>query len=770
MKLSRRALLSAIALSVLTLLYLQAVEARRIADHRIGVYFALDDPLLIGSVEAGSPADGLLRPGDRIHTLLGRSLDSMAGYDALASRFERGRPVAMTVERDGELLKVEVTPGMPVAWTGFLASAGVSLCYLALALLVLYHRMAGDIRAVVLAYFGIAVAVEFALPGYVVGAPALSLGLGVFFSFLNGLQAALEIHLAALIPRRRPWLARRPRLVPIGYALAIGTGLAAGVVSLIEESSGTVPAWIFRSSEIYHELFLPVWALAIVALLVRPALSWHEPLGRKQAQLVLAGVLPWAAFTLAETWAYRFGMPAFLTRLAPEPDLWLIADRLFPFVLLCYPAAVFTAIFRAHLFDLQMMVRRSMLYTALTSVMILLFYAAVGVGGALLSQLLEGDGSVWVVGGATLILGLIFSPLKRVVERLMSRRLYPSRFARRRRLAGLAAELPSKVRLPAMGRHVSEELRDIFEVQSVSLLLAQPQARTLVPVAGTRDDGGPCDTAIFISNLDDPAVEWLRLSGRPQPATLFGQLDERLAAYLDACGVDLVAPVMHREALVGLLLLGGRVEGDRFPAEEVELLELFSHHVAAVLENARLFESATQDGLTGLLRRETILERLGLELERSVRYRRPLSVGMADLDRFKEINDRHGHLTGDRLLQRIARALEGSLRGTDWVGRYGGEEFLFVLPETDLAGAMTVADKIRRAVGEVKVESGDGGEEIWSTISIGLASLWEASGADAHISADRLIANADRALFRAKHGGRDRVETDSSVSVVVETP
>lgn len=769
MKLSRRVLLSAIALSVLTLLYLQAIEARRTADRRIGVFFDLEDPVRIEGVETGSPADGSLRAGDRIHTILGSPLTRTTSYDALASRFERGRAVPMTVERGGKLLEVQVTPGMPVAWTDMLLNAGVSLCYLALALLVLYHRMIGDVRAKVLALFGIAVAVEFAVPGYLLGSPGLSLGLGAFFSFLNGLQAALEIHLAALIPRRRPWLARRPWLVPLGYALAIGTGVVAGGVLLAEQGSMEVPRLLSQAGAFYQEFFLLVWALVIVALLVRPALGWHEPLGRKQAQLVLAGTLPWVAFTMAETWAYRFGMPAFLTRLAPETDLWLIAERIFPVVLLCYPLAVFTAIFRAHLFDLQMMVRRSMLYTALTTVMILVFYTAVGVGGALLSQLLEGDGSVWVVGGATLILGLMFSPLKQAVERLMSERLYPSRFARRRRLASLAAELPSKVRLPAMGRHVVEELQDIFELRNVSLFLAQPQARNLVQVASTRDEISSCDATVFVSTLEDAAVEWLRLTGRPQPAALFGQLDERLAAFLEVCGVDLVAPVMHREAMVGLLLLGARVEGDRFPAEELELLELFSHHVAAVLENARLFESATQDGLTGLLRRETILERLGLELERSVRYRRPLSVGMADLDRFKEINDRHGHLAGDRLLQRIARALEDSLRGTDWVGRYGGEEFLIVLPETELTGASKVADKIRRAVSEVKVVAEEGGEEIWSTISIGLASLWEANGADAHISADRLIANADRALFRAKHGGRDRVETDSSVRVAAES-
>ena len=110
-------------------------------------------------------------------------------------------------------------------------------------------------------------------------------------------------------------------------------------------------------------------------------------------------------------------------------------------------------------------------------------------------------------------------------------------------------------------------------------------------------------------------------------------------------------------------------------------MKLLATQAATVFENARLFESATYEGLTGLYRREAILEILDREWSRSVRYDRPLAVALADLDRFKWVNDRSGHLVGDLVLQRVAAELKGQLRETDFIGRFGGEEFLLVLPE-----------------------------------------------------------------------------------------
>ena len=182
--------------------------------------------------------------------------------------------------------------------------------------------------------------------------------------------------------------------------------------------------------------------------------------------------------------------------------------------------------------------------------------------------------------------------------------------------------------------------------------------------------------------------------------------------------------------------------------------------VATVFENARLFESATFEGLTGLYRREAVLDILDREWSRSVRYDRPLAIALADLDRFKTINDRQGHLVGDVVLQRVAAELKGQLRETDFIGRFGGEEFLLVLPETEIEGAALLAEKIRARIEELSIPLDDGGV-LRVTISIGVASRREVQG-DGHTRARPLLSAADGALYAAKHGGRNRVEAAKS--------
>ena len=230
-----------------------------------------------------------------------------------------------------------------------------------------------------------------------------------------------------------------------------------------------------------------------------------------------------------------------------------------------------------------------------------------------------------------------------------------------------------------------------------------------------------------------------------------------MAARFAASAAELAVPLVAQERMVGLILIGRKRDGTRYVAEELELLELLAHHVATVFENARLFDSATFEGLTGLYRRETILEILDREWNRSQRYDRPLAVAVADLDRFKQVNDRYGHLSGDLVLQRVAAELAGMLRETDFIGRFGGEEFLVVLPETGLEGARGFAEKARRRLEEIEIRM-ESGERVRVTVSFGVASRAEVRS-DARARARALLAAADEALYAAKNAGRNRVET-----------
>ncbi|MGB7219009.1 MAG: diguanylate cyclase [Vicinamibacterales bacterium] len=167
------------------------------------------------------------------------------------------------------------------------------------------------------------------------------------------------------------------------------------------------------------------------------------------------------------------------------------------------------------------------------------------------------------------------------------------------------------------------------------------------------------------------------------------------------------------------------------------------------LSTERLRELATRDDLTGVYNRRYLEELTRIELERAQRYTRPLTLAMLDADHFKDVNDTHGHQVGDAVLRAVSERCQKTLRNSDVLGRYGGEEFVLVFPETAMREAQIVAERVRAAVAGSPVVIGDRALDV--TVSIGLASL--SSGEDV----GGLISRADSALYAAKQGGRNRV-------------
>ena len=159
---------------------------------------------------------------------------------------------------------------------------------------------------------------------------------------------------------------------------------------------------------------------------------------------------------------------------------------------------------------------------------------------------------------------------------------------------------------------------------------------------------------------------------------------------------------------------------------------------------------ATIDRLTGVPNRESLLATLGVEIDKATRHYRPLSVAFIDIDRFKRINDTFGHKTGDAVLQRVARLVSGAIRSGDTFGRYGGEEFMLILPETRPEDAVALAEELRTLVMQEPMQLA-GDNEIRITISIGIAG---ARGSELQI--DMLVDRADTAMYSAKSMGRNR--------------
>ena len=164
----------------------------------------------------------------------------------------------------------------------------------------------------------------------------------------------------------------------------------------------------------------------------------------------------------------------------------------------------------------------------------------------------------------------------------------------------------------------------------------------------------------------------------------------------------------------------------------------------------KLVEMATQDFLTGLLNRRETFRRLDEELQRSRRLATPFSVLLLDLDHFKQVNDVHGHSAGDLVLQAVAAALRQGVRPYDLCCRYGGEEFLVILPETALEDAAGIAERLRRDIENLKITAAKE-TALQITASIGAAALL------GHETIDQLVARADEAMYNAKSSGRNRV-------------
>lgn len=199
----------------------------------------------------------------------------------------------------------------------------------------------------------------------------------------------------------------------------------------------------------------------------------------------------------------------------------------------------------------------------------------------------------------------------------------------------------------------------------------------------------------------------------------------------------------------------------RKPADEAELLaRLEAGHRVVQLEkslrdaNAQIERLSITDPLLGIFNRRYLHSALREEIARARRYGRPLSIAMADLDHFKAINDSYGHQTGDAVLRHVVYLAQSTLRRpVDWIARYGGEEFVIVLPETDAAGAVAVAERIRQI--SVATPAILPAGRIFVTASFGVAAL--DAGVISDDDGDAMLQEADRCLYHSKNSGRNRV-------------
>ncbi|HEY9721324.1 MAG TPA: diguanylate cyclase, partial [Oscillatoriaceae cyanobacterium] len=227
--------------------------------------------------------------------------------------------------------------------------------------------------------------------------------------------------------------------------------------------------------------------------------------------------------------------------------------------------------------------------------------------------------------------------------------------------------------------------------------------------------------------------------------------DTRISMANLKLGSVLAVPLMGQSGIIGVLYIDSQARLVPTLEREMMVLTAIANTASLAVENARLYRQATVDGLTGLFVRSLFMMRLDEEIRRARRFGTRFSLLVLDIDHFKKFNDTYGHAVGDQVLRHVAQTLRECIRqGLDLPCRYGGEEMVLLLPETDSPGALVTAERIRRAIAEARLP-GPNGEALQVTASIGVATFPEMAE-----TGHDLFERADQALYISKHQGRNR--------------
>lgn len=306
----------------------------------------------------------------------------------------------------------------------------------------------------------------------------------------------------------------------------------------------------------------------------------------------------------------------------------------------------------------------------------------------------------------------------------------------------------SQLDLARLAEVVVREVRDIIGAERGRYMLALlPNGGQ--PLVHTLPDGIEPEAV-----QDDQFALWVT---QHRTALLVSDTQKDFRFHTDLSGVSprslMVAPLLCDGRVVGILRAESAYAGI-FSTDDLRLFSILADLAAVAAENARLYQRTQElsitDGLTGLYLRRFFNQRLDEEITRYREHRTPFALLIVDLDHFKNINDRLGHLTGDQVLVHLAETLRAEARNTDILCRFGGEEFALLLPHTPCRAGLVMAERIRQHVGQKKYASLPPGMNL--TVSIGVAGCPEHAE-----SAPGLVKNADEALYAAKRAGRDRV-------------
>ncbi|MDE2221964.1 MAG: diguanylate cyclase [Candidatus Omnitrophica bacterium] len=409
---------------------------------------------------------------------------------------------------------------------------------------------------------------------------------------------------------------------------------------------------------------------------------------------------------------------------------------------------IFYAITRYRLFDVQIIISN-----ALSTIILTLVLGMINI--AIFRALEPFIGYTWAIFISMFVTVIVFlrTPLRRMVQGGFSDTLLGDKYNYQTILRESTRAIVTILDQEELLNYLVHILQQSFKVRKVCLFLKHAEGPYYI-----RYQWGMGKIPPGLQFSDEKIIEWLKKSRQifikeEQQGMLTREKFDQLYDKLDVVEANLVLPLFFKDNLIGFLTLGPSEDDRPYAQSDIDILMTLTGQTAIAIENARLYTEAITDGLTGLYHHKYFMMRLSEELQRAQRYSRPLSLLLIDVDHFKNINDVCGHLAGDKVLVGVAEFIKKSHRTSDIVARYGGEEFAVILPDTDLQGALIPAKRLREAIEATPFEG-----NLVVTVSIGVAFL---KPNDKQLKTEDFVAEVDKALYRAKENGRNRIEVAS---------